>query len=197
MKIKKNGKVVNLTESDLKRIVKRVLTEEDAKSSWNENMGDPSWLIEPAKEAATSFGNGVTMKVKPNTTYSQKYSYAAATVGLNKVSGIILIPKGTVWETSASGYFLIAKGYYTRNDNFGYGDGTAEVTGLKDGSYIKKAADGKAKGTDGKLIRREMINIAFNPGSESVIFPGQNSPDGLTLRWPNENLFKKLSSFSI
>jgi len=28
MKIKKNGKVVNLTESDLKRIVKRVLTEQ-------------------------------------------------------------------------------------------------------------------------------------------------------------------------
>jgi hypothetical protein len=29
MKIKKNGKVINLTESDLKRIVKRVLTEQD------------------------------------------------------------------------------------------------------------------------------------------------------------------------
>ena len=27
MKIKKNGKVINLTESDLKRIVKRTLTE--------------------------------------------------------------------------------------------------------------------------------------------------------------------------
>lgn len=28
MKIKKNGKVINLTESDLRRIVKRVLTEQ-------------------------------------------------------------------------------------------------------------------------------------------------------------------------
>ena len=28
MKIKKNGKVIRLTESDLKRIVKRVLTED-------------------------------------------------------------------------------------------------------------------------------------------------------------------------
>ena len=28
MKIKKNGKVINLTESDLKRIVKKVLNEE-------------------------------------------------------------------------------------------------------------------------------------------------------------------------
>ena len=32
MKIKKNGKVVNLTETDIKRIVKRVLTEELFKS---------------------------------------------------------------------------------------------------------------------------------------------------------------------
>ena len=32
MKIKKNGKVINLTESDLKRIVKKVLNENPAKS---------------------------------------------------------------------------------------------------------------------------------------------------------------------
>ena len=32
MKIKKNGKVVNLTESDLKRIVKRTLTEGESYS---------------------------------------------------------------------------------------------------------------------------------------------------------------------
>ena len=34
MKIKKNGKVVNLTESDLQRIVKRTLSEQD-------NQGEP------------------------------------------------------------------------------------------------------------------------------------------------------------
>ena len=34
MKIKKNGQVIRLTESDLKKIVKRVLTEQDDKPSW-------------------------------------------------------------------------------------------------------------------------------------------------------------------
>lgn len=34
MRIKKNGQVIRLTESDLKKIVKRVLTEQDDKPSW-------------------------------------------------------------------------------------------------------------------------------------------------------------------
>ena len=40
MKIKKNGKVIRLNESDIKRIVKRVLTEE------NKDMGIDFWLEE-------------------------------------------------------------------------------------------------------------------------------------------------------
>jgi len=35
MKIKKNGKVINLTESDLKRIVKKVLTEQEIETITN------------------------------------------------------------------------------------------------------------------------------------------------------------------
>ena len=42
MKIKKNGKVINLTESDLKRIVKRVLNEgkhlDDGQSEYYDDM---------------------------------------------------------------------------------------------------------------------------------------------------------------
>jgi len=34
MKIKKNGKIIRLTESDLKKIVKRVLTEEKINEQW-------------------------------------------------------------------------------------------------------------------------------------------------------------------
>ncbi len=34
MRIKKNGKVIRLTESDLKKIVKRVLTEETINEQW-------------------------------------------------------------------------------------------------------------------------------------------------------------------
>ena len=39
MKIKKNGKVIRLTESDLKKIVKRVLTESDAGNFYINGMG--------------------------------------------------------------------------------------------------------------------------------------------------------------
>ena len=34
MRIKKNGKVINLTESDVKRIVKKVLTESSKETGW-------------------------------------------------------------------------------------------------------------------------------------------------------------------
>ena len=48
MRIKKNGKVVNLTESDLQRIVKRTLTEQ--------NMGTSSGVSEP-NEIKDEVGN--------------------------------------------------------------------------------------------------------------------------------------------
>ena len=41
MKIKKNGKVVNLTESDLQRIVKRTLTEQDKKVRKGSTANNP------------------------------------------------------------------------------------------------------------------------------------------------------------
>jgi hypothetical protein len=43
MKIKKNGKVINLTESDLKRIVKRVLTEQPEEYNESEGSADPDY----------------------------------------------------------------------------------------------------------------------------------------------------------
>ena len=43
MKIKKNGKVINLTESDLKRIVKRVLTEQPEENYESEGSADPDY----------------------------------------------------------------------------------------------------------------------------------------------------------
>jgi hypothetical protein len=45
MKIKKNGKVITLTESDLKRIVKRVLTEQGYDYNKIENLTDPNMLF--------------------------------------------------------------------------------------------------------------------------------------------------------
>ena len=57
MKIKKNGKVIRLTESDLKRIVKRVLTEERLneqwyKDLWNDVKRDANYIARDIKRAA-------------------------------------------------------------------------------------------------------------------------------------------------
>ena len=40
MKIKKNGQIIRLTESDLKRIVKKVLTEEKLNEQWYKDLYD-------------------------------------------------------------------------------------------------------------------------------------------------------------
>ena len=57
MKIKKDGQVIRLTESDLKRIVKRVLTEEKLneqwyKDLWNDVKRDANYIARDIKRAA-------------------------------------------------------------------------------------------------------------------------------------------------
>lgn len=67
MKIKKNGKVVNLTESDLQRIVKKVLNEAKVSlSSCNKN-NIFEWLRSDSSEigaAATQLANSNSKKLK-------------------------------------------------------------------------------------------------------------------------------------
>ena len=57
MKIKKNGQVIRLTESDLKKIVKRVLNEEKLneqwyKDLWNDVKRDAKYIARDIKRAA-------------------------------------------------------------------------------------------------------------------------------------------------
>ena len=57
MKIKKNGRVIRLTESDLKKIVKRVLTEERIseqwyKDAWESVKRDAKYIANDIKKAA-------------------------------------------------------------------------------------------------------------------------------------------------
>lgn len=57
MKIKKNGKVITLNESDLKRIVKRILTEQEEEytppSFWDEFSRGASYIWDDIKDAAS------------------------------------------------------------------------------------------------------------------------------------------------
>ena len=57
MKIKKNGQVIRLTESDLKKIVKRVLSEEKLneqwwKNAWESVKRDAKYIARDIKRAA-------------------------------------------------------------------------------------------------------------------------------------------------
>lgn len=55
MRIKKNDHVIKLTESDLKRIVKRVLTEQNYDYEYIENLDDAYKLYNLIKDAIGTF----------------------------------------------------------------------------------------------------------------------------------------------
>ncbi len=81
MKIKKNGKVIRLTESDLKRIVKRVITEEKVKefalynndNSLNKNSVNGRIGGYTYEDLEKEVEKGVVIKVKNGFKYKPGY----------------------------------------------------------------------------------------------------------------------------
>ena len=86
MKIKKNGKVINLTESDLKRIVKRTLTE---LKSLNESI-----TVNDVKMSSSNSTYGGPVKTQYNDT-TNLYSIVVDTAAYDGKVGI-----GTTSPTS-------------------------------------------------------------------------------------------------
>lgn len=176
--------VKNLSESDINNIM------EANKIPWNKNMGDPKWLNVPV---LTGSGGDITSGYAEGVSYVQQYSYVGANLGVTFDGKIVLLPKGTQWTLSPSKYFLLAKGMKVVSSNFGYGAGdVAVINGAKDGAYIAKVAQGKGVGTDGKPVQVQPVNVAFTPNIGGVYVEGYDVP--LTLRWPSQNLYKKLQS---
>jgi hypothetical protein len=186
-----------IAESEKERILgmhynamgKKVVNESqylnESRPPWTTKMGDPSWLNIPA---TTAVGGDFTSGFPDKTSYIQQFSHAGANVGVNGDDNVVLLPKGTQWTLSPSKYFLLAKGFKT-SPNFGYGkDG--KITGLRDGMYIAKCAQGKGIGIDGKPVQVYPVNVAFTPSVGGVFVDGIDIP--LRLNWPNENLFKTL-----
>jgi len=174
--------VKNLSESDLQK-----LTEAGDSPVWNKNMGDPQWLLYPASQLASTFGDGITFKYKPGATYTQNFSYAAHTPGESK---IFILPKGTKWTISPSGYFLLANCLQVVSDNFGYGTNPGvdgELRGLKDGMYIAKVATGKAVGLDGKPVQVQKSFAAVNGHVPSAMLYPMGDTQA-SIAWPNRNL---------
>jgi hypothetical protein len=175
----------NLSEANLQN-----LTEVDG-GTWNKTMGDPQWLLYPAGQFANQFGSGITFKYKPGSTYTQNFSYAAKTVGESK---IFILPKGTKWTISPSGYFLLANIMQVVSGNFGYGKNAAdaELTGLQDGMYLAKVATGKAIGTDGKPVQVQKTFAAINGHAPTgILYPNGDTVSNMI--WPNRNLSDALA----
>lgn len=173
----------NLSESDINNIV-----EAGKDIPWNKTMGDPRWLNIPA---STAGGGDIKSGYADGVSYVQQFSYAGSNAGLNDDGKIVLLPKGTQWTLSPSKYFLLAKGMKVTTSNFGYG-AEGKLTGLQDGMYIAKLCKGKGVGTDGKPVGVAPVSVAFTPGLGGIFVEGYDAP--LNLRWPNQNLYKKLQS---
>lgn len=56
MKIRKNGKVINLTESDLRRITKKVLSEQKVESTWDKFKRNVNYITKDVKKAFAETG---------------------------------------------------------------------------------------------------------------------------------------------
>jgi len=103
MKIRKNGKVVNLTESDLKRIVKKVLNEGIVITSPWENLhsvepGDSFKLHDEEKEVLLS-GGGARFgewSVIKNPTGSQPFVGALTVKSFDDKTKLVTFTNGVV-----------------------------------------------------------------------------------------------------
>ena len=103
-----------INQHGLQGIVKQRLTEQ-----WNKTMGDPAWLTYPAGIYQSQFGSsGMQYKYKPGSTYVQQMAFAAS--NSDGTVGRFIMPQGTKWTISPSGYFLLASCFKVTSNNFGY-----------------------------------------------------------------------------
>lgn len=175
----------------LQKEVRKALAEQTAGN-------DPAWLKASSATYAASQAGGLTQKpFKPGVKYTQQYTFAA---GDSRQGGIVIMPKGTTWQTSPSGLFLLAKGFKVNDiTSFGYSkdpSSPALVTGLQDGMYLYNATLGKAKDKDGKLVGVTPVNIAYySAGGELGIVFLEGFDEPLTQNWPTKGLAAKLNTF--
>jgi hypothetical protein len=187
------GKTELILKSILETIDQHGLTSEIRKAlmeqrgtPWTSKMGDPSWLNIPAGSAA---GGDIKSGFPDGTSYVQQFSHAGANVGIHGDDNVVLLPTGTQWTLSPSKHFLLAKGMKVITPNFGYG-ANGKLTGLQDGMYITKVAQGKGVGTDNQPVKVTSVPVAITPGVGGVFVSGIDT--ALNLRWPNDNLFKTI-----
>jgi hypothetical protein len=112
MRIKKNGKVINLTESDVKRIVKKVLTESSKETGWlNTYKGNivitNTNNLATEKSIVATLGNKLPLKTKNDVLEGSFKGYYIQLVGAGDIlqsSDVTLSPEGNdIKATSVNG----------------------------------------------------------------------------------------------
>lgn len=174
----------------LQKEVRKALAEQTAGQ-------DPAWLKASSATYASSMGGLDQKPFKPGVKYTQANPFAA---GDSRQGGIVIMPKGTVWQTSPSGLFLLAKGFKVNDMTlFGYrvNAQTPEmIQGLQDSDYLQRATLGQAKDKNGKPLGVTPVNIAYySAGGQFgvVFFEGFDEP--LAQNWPTKGLAAKLNTF--
>ena len=200
----------NLTETAKKELVLKSIMEtidqhglqKEVHSALTEQAPgvDPQWIKASTLSYSSSQSGGMTtMPFKPGVKYTQQNTFAA---GDSRQGGIVIMPKGTTWQTSPSGLYLLAKGFKVNDiGTFGYASGknpqsTPMVDGLLDGMYLYNATLGKAKGTNDKPVGVTPVNIAYYSagGQYGIVFvEGMDEP--LSQNWPTKGLAAKLNQF--
>jgi len=180
-----------IDQHGLQKEVRNALTEQTAGV-------DPKWIKASTLSYASSQSGGMMQaKFKPSVKYTQQNTFAA---GDSRQGGIVIMPKGTIWQTSPSGLYLLAKGFKVNDiTSFGYAknpQSTPLIDGLKDGMYLYNATLGKAKDKDGKPVGVTPVNIAYYSagGQNGIVFlEGMDEP--LTQNWPTKGLAAMLNQF--
>lgn len=138
-------KIVRLTESDLARIVQRVISEQVG--------ADPTWI--------KSTDPNLNFKAKVKSGYGP--TSATYVAGSPDSDMMIIIPKGSKFTPSPSGAFLLSKGYLVQKAAL-LKNGLTYETLYNSPGVVAKALQG------GKLNARPVNIAATNSGS--IIYEG-------------------------
>jgi hypothetical protein len=175
-----------IDQHGLRKAVRRALSEQTTGV-------DPKWIKAATLSYASTQGGTMELKFKPGVRYTQQNTFAA---GDSRQGGIVIMPKGTTWQTSPSGVYLLAKGFKVNDiTSFGYAKDPqtpALVSGLQDGMYLYNATLGKAKDEKGRPVGVTPVNIAYY-GAGVVFIEGMDAP--LTQNWPTNGLATMLNKF--
>jgi hypothetical protein len=148
-------KIIRLTESDLARIVTRII---------NEATGEPDWLDYAAKQY---------MSIQPNIKPTNKQVRTTATYAatIPDVSFVYIIPNGSTFVPTPTGKFLQTKAYRVEKDKLT----EMGIDWIKDNQGLSNALKGGKLGATASNIAGTMDGTILYPEGGSPLNLAGNS----------------------